>query len=183
MAYLKQELPEWCQKDFVHFQDTFTFSPEDKVLEWNDHLFIPQFHPDTVSYAFDHHEPRENEVMVASVAKTGTTWTREIIRQILYGRDEKLDKLTKDITLPNLYLETCTPSKFNVMHNIPIPRRYFVTHLPAELIVYTLRNPKDRLVSFFNFFKRFPWQGELAKFIPDDWNEFFEQQLKGDGIH
>ncbi|XP_077971320.1 uncharacterized protein LOC144425846 isoform X2 [Styela clava] len=108
MANLKQELPEWCQKDFVHFQDTFTYSPEDKVLEWNDHLFIPQFHPDTVSYAFDHHEPRENEVMVASCVKTGTTWTREIIRQILYGRDEKLDKLTKDITLPHLYLETCT---------------------------------------------------------------------------
>ncbi|XP_039271441.2 cytosolic sulfotransferase 3-like isoform X1 [Styela clava] len=190
MANLKQELPEWCQKDFVHFQDTFTYSPEDKVLEWNDHLFIPQFHPDTVSYAFDHHEPRENEVMVASCVKTGTTWTREIIRQILYGRDEKLDKLTKDITLPHLYLETCTPSKFNVMHNIPIPRRYFVTHLPAELvnlekyekrnikIVYTLRNPKDRLVSFFHFVKGFPWQGELARFSPDDWNDYFERQMK-----
>nr|XP_039272269.1 amine sulfotransferase-like [Styela clava] len=180
VANLKQELPEWCQKDFVHFQDTFTYSPEDKVLEWNDHLFIPQFHQKTVSYAFDHHGPRGNDVMVASCAKTGTTWTREIIRQILYGRDEKLDKLTKDITLPHLYLETCTPSKFNVMHNIPIPRRYFVTHLPAELvnleiykkrnvkIVYTLRNPKDRLVSYFHFLKGFLWQDELAKFSPED---------------
>ncbi|XP_077970178.1 amine sulfotransferase-like isoform X2 [Styela clava] len=190
MANLKQELPEWCQKDFVPYQDTFKYTPEDKIIEWKDHFFVPQFHPETVSYAFDHHEPRENEVMVASYAKTGTTWTREIIRQILYGRDEKLDDLTKDITLPHLYLESCTPSKFNVMHNIPIPRRYFVTHLPAELvnlekykrrnikIVYTLRNPKDRLVSFFNFLKGFPLQGELEKFATDDWNEYFEREMK-----
>ncbi|XP_039265380.2 sulfotransferase 1B1-like [Styela clava] len=148
MSNLKQELPEWCQKDFVPFQDTFEYTPEDKIIEWKDHLFIPQFHPETVSYAFDHHEPRENEVMVASYAKTGTTWTRELIRQILYGKDEKLDELTKDITLPHLYLETCTPSKFNVMHNIPIPRRYFVTHLPAELVnleKYKRRNIKASL--------------------------------------
>ncbi|XP_039262130.2 amine sulfotransferase-like [Styela clava] len=189
MANLINELPEWCRKDFVYFQDTFKFTPEDKILTWNDHLFLPQFHPQTVAYAFENHEPKENEVMIAGCAKTGTTWTREIIRQILYGRDEKLDKMTRDITIPNLYLESCTPSKFNVMHNIPIPRRYFVTHAPAELVnlekyksrnikmVYTLRNPKDRLISFFNFVKGFPLQGGLVQFATSDWNDFFKREM------
>ena len=69
------------------------------------------------------------------------------------------------------------------LDSLPSPR-LLVTHLYSDLIpkmfkgkiIYLSRNPKDVVVSNFNFVTRL-----IPPFMEDTWETFFQKFLKGEG--
>uniref|UniRef100_F6ZNS9 Sulfotransferase n=1 Tax=Ciona intestinalis TaxID=7719 RepID=F6ZNS9_CIOIN len=141
------------------------------------------------------------DVIVASFPKTGTTWARHIVRHLYYRNDENVMAMTKTMTMPTIYLETGIPifeaSKFELLEKLPWKKRVMATHVPTQLldlekiksagakIIYTIRNPKDQLVSWYHMTNSFPPNPHDIKrqieMYPKDWNSFFEssKQLLG----
>ncbi len=83
---------------------------------------------------------RDDDVIVASYAKSGTTWTQQIIAQLLLGPDSDLEVaemspwldlrvLPKEVKLPMMEAQT--------------HRRFLKTHLPLDALVFS---PKAKYV-------------------------------------
>nr|XP_018670918.1 sulfotransferase 1C2-like isoform X1 [Ciona intestinalis] len=165
-----------------------------EIEEWKDRRFFPGFRAKTAEFCYDDWHPRKGDVVVASFLKTGTHWVREIVRQLFFQHDATLIEETKKIGFFYAYLETGSPCKFEIMDNLPFPRRIFGTHMPAELlnvkkytekgvkIIYVYRNPKDQLVSFFHFMRsmQFAEPEKWEKLFPGTWNEFFDACTAGE---
>uniref|UniRef100_T1JAZ7 Sulfotransferase domain-containing protein n=1 Tax=Strigamia maritima TaxID=126957 RepID=T1JAZ7_STRMM len=122
-------------------------------------------------------EARPDDVYVASFPKTGTTWAQELVYVI--GNDLNFEKakstrLMQRFPYAELRIITETPA----IANLESPR-YIKTHYPYSLlpqsivdknckIVYTIRNPKDTLVSYYHFAKSnmlFQFQGDFSAFF------------------
>jgi len=147
----------------------------------------------------------ENDVVIASYPKSGTTWMAELVSAINYfGNTEELKKLRQDARVPWLELDTQywwvqafykwnklfsnsnTEIKDNRCHTKGTKYRLCFTHLPVELLpdsiingkcklIYVARNPKDNAVSFYHFHR-------MARFLgcqQTTWNEFFALYLSG----
>jgi len=136
-------------------------------------------------------EMREGDVLVASYPKTGTNWTGEIVDRLVY-QDEKELKIVKALPIPLRALEMSVPMKFQIIDALPVKRRVFGTHFSVDLldvkrlldkkikIVYVLRNPKDMLVSMFNFLRKLPpFQHEPLKSLLSDWKTFYGHYMNG----
>ncbi len=126
---------------------------------------------------------RAGDVFVATFPKSGTTWTQQIVRQIMIAggtfRPDDDRKLTEAfpwveaLGLP--FAETDLP--FGALEAIPSPRllkshmRYHqipggAPHASPAKYIYVARNPKDTVVSFYHFTadkiekggqRRLPW--------------------------
>jgi len=109
----------------------------------------------------------EGEVLVAAYPKTGTNWTLEIINRLMFQQTDEFNKW-KLMPMNLNILEIGSPKKWEIYNELPFKRRVFSTHFQASdlnldmfkkkntKIVYVLRNPKDVLVSMFNFCKKLP---------------------------
>jgi len=109
----------------------------------------------------------EGEVLLAAYPKTGTNWTLEIINRLMFQDTEEFDKW-KLMPMNLNILEIGSPKKWEIFNELPFKRRVFSTHFQASdlnlemfkkkntKIVYVLRNPKDVMVSMFNFCKKLP---------------------------
>ncbi|KAK4884744.1 hypothetical protein RN001_001015 [Aquatica leii] len=139
-------------------------------------------------------EIRNDDIIVASYPKAGTTWTQEVVWMIannvdFHGAQEPLDK-----RFP--HLELCTLFNFKKLENITgsvrppyvsnsikytetlSSPRFIKTHLPFSLlpeqiqngtktpkIVYVIRNPKDVCVSYYHHGKLIQgWRTNLENF-------------------
>lgn len=125
---------------------------------------------------------KDGDVFVATYVKAGTTWTQQIIHQLLrqgqeggfYGDSVPwLECMASDFLTPR---EAPTWSMQSINDN-PGPR-YFKTHAtvahlprgrsPAKYkVIYVARNPKDTVVSLFHHAKskpEFGYTGDFAKF-------------------
>ncbi|XP_033112812.1 sulfotransferase 1C4-like [Anneissia japonica] len=107
---------------------------------------------------------RDDDVIVVSYPKAGTTWTQEIVSILFYGCDiEKADE--KYIRHRFLFLDMkkldSSLGPHEIAASLPSPR-LIKTHLqsnemPEQLtttkakIVFIARNPKDNAVSLFHF--------------------------------
>ncbi|XP_039271690.2 sulfotransferase 1B1-like [Styela clava] len=161
-----------------------------KCSEWKGYRFIPFFQAETARRAFENYEFEENTILLASYPKTGTNWTAEVIRQILYGDNERFSALSKALPPPLTALEIWRPEKLDLLEHIPLPRRVLLTHLPEELVNYEklkkkngkvvvlVRNPKDQAVSWFHFTKNRHFDG-LRDEISSDWNQFLSDYVQG----
>nr|XP_039272027.1 cytosolic sulfotransferase 3-like isoform X1 [Styela clava] len=170
-------------------QRTFDFGAL-TCSEWKGYKFIPLFEADTAKRAYDNYEFEENTVLLASFPKTGTNWTAEIIRQIFYGQDEKLDAISKSIPPALSMLEVWKAEKLDLMEHLPLPRKLFATHLPAELInidklkkkngkvVVLVRNPKYQAVSWYHFSKNHHFDS-VRDVLSSDWNQFLSDYVQG----
>ncbi|KAF5274102.1 hypothetical protein FQR65_LT04500 [Abscondita terminalis] len=124
-------------------------------------------------------EIRNDDIIVASYPKAGTTWTQEVVWMIannvdFIGAQEHLDKRFPHLELCTLFdfkkLELKTGStrpeyvrdSVEYTKNLPAPR-LIKTHLPFSLlpdqiqngtrvpkIIYVIRNPKDVCVSYYH---------------------------------
>ncbi|NXG49777.1 ST1C1 Sulfotransferase, partial [Psilopogon haemacephalus] len=129
---------------------------------------------------------RPDDLLIATYAKAGTTWTQEIVDMIQQNGDvEKCRRATTYRRHP--FLEWVTPeppplhySGLELAEEMPSPRT-IKTHLPVQLvppsfweqnckIIYVARNAKDNLVSYYHFHRM---NQELPE--PGTWEEFVEK--------
>nr|CAB3266698.1 sulfotransferase family cytosolic 1B member 1 [Phallusia mammillata] len=164
-----------------------------EVLEVKGHRLQPTFPAEGIEYAMDNWTPKNGDVFVASFPRTGTNWTTEIVRQIIYGRDPEKMKIAKSIPLPLMLLEGGLANKFKIANHIPIPRMVVATHLPATLInvdkftqanakfICVVRNPKDQILSWFHFAKKLPYLHlePIRDLFQCDWEQFFDNYTTG----
>ncbi|KAM9247765.1 Sulfotransferase 1C1 [Leptosomus discolor] len=133
---------------------------------------------------------RPDDLLIATYAKAGTTWTQEIVDMIQQNGD--VEKCRRDTTYrrhPFLEWSVLEPSELRysgleLAEAMPSPRT-IKTHLPVQLvppsfweqkckIIYVARNAKDNLVSYYHFHR-------MNKELPDPgtWEEFMEKFMTG----
>ncbi|XP_018414625.1 PREDICTED: sulfotransferase 1C1-like isoform X1 [Nanorana parkeri] len=139
--------------------------------------------PDTTVEMWDqfwNFQAREDDILIATYPKAGTTWTQEIVDLILIQGDvEKSMRAPCFLKVPFLDLNAKPlPSGVEAANAMPSPR-LLKTHMPIKLlppsfleknpkVIYVARNAKDCMVSYYYFQK-------MNKGLPDPgtWNEYF----------
>nr|XP_009911124.1 PREDICTED: sulfotransferase 1C1-like isoform X3 [Haliaeetus albicilla] len=135
---------------------------------------------------------RPDDLLIATYAKAGTTWTQEIVDMIQQNGDvEKCRRATTyrrhpflDLVKNKPHLIMKHPTGLELAEAMPSPRT-IKTHLPVQLvppsfweqnckIIYVARNAKDNLVSYYHFHR-------MNKGMPDPgtWEEFIEKFMTG----
>ncbi|XP_063285161.1 sulfotransferase 1C1-like [Pelobates fuscus] len=133
-------------------------------------------------------QAREDDILVATYPKAGTTWAHEIVDLILLeGNTEKAQRAPCFIKVPFIDLVLPKPAKsaVEVANEMESPR-LLKTHLPIQLVppsfweknakvVYVARNAKDCMVSYYYFQK-------MNKGLPDPgtWDNYFSSFLSGE---
>ncbi|XP_069733398.1 sulfotransferase 1C4 isoform X1 [Phaenicophaeus curvirostris] len=127
---------------------------------------------------------RPDDLLIATYAKAGTTWTQEIVDMIQQDGDiEKCRRATTYRRHPFIeWIIEEPPSErycgLELAEAMPSPRT-IKTHLPVQLVppsfweqnckvIYVARNAKDNLVSYYHFHrmnKGLPNPGTLEEFI------------------
>ncbi|HJW40624.1 MAG TPA: sulfotransferase domain-containing protein [Rhizomicrobium sp.] len=79
---------------------------------------------------------RDDDVIVATYAKAGTTWTQQIVGQILYDGDENVD-----VGQLSPWLDLRVPPKEVKLQTMEAQthRRFMKTHLPVDALVFSPR--------------------------------------------
>ncbi|XP_075035093.1 sulfotransferase 1C4-like isoform X2 [Mixophyes fleayi] len=132
-------------------------------------------------------QAREDDILIATYPKAGTTWVQEIVDlMLLEGDVKKSMRAPCFVKVPFIEFNP-KPMKSGVAYaNTMESPRLLKTHLPIQLmppsfwdknvkVVYLARNAKDCMVSYF-YFQR------INKALPDPgtWDEYFSKFLAGD---
>ncbi|NXL64294.1 ST1C1 Sulfotransferase, partial [Chordeiles acutipennis] len=132
-------------------------------------------------------QARPDDLLIATYAKAGTTWTQETVDMIQQNGDvEKCRRATIAKRHPFLewFIEEPFSARLELAEAMPSPRT-IKTHLPVQLVppsfwkqnckvIYVARNAKDNLVSYYHFHR-------MNKALPDPgtWEEFMEKFMTG----
>ncbi|KFV75963.1 Sulfotransferase 1C1 [Struthio camelus australis] len=133
---------------------------------------------------------RPDDLLIATYAKAGTTWTQEIVDMIQHNADIQKCRRTstyKRHPFIEWFLPKSAPQSYSgleLAEAMPSPRT-LKTHLPVQLvppsfweqnckIIYMARNAKDSLVSYYHFHR-------MNNIMPDPgtWEEFVEKFMAG----
>jgi len=99
-----------------------------------DFRYLPPYFPETIKCGYQSWRPKKGSVLICTAGKTGTTWTLEIVRQLLLKHeDPELESVRKIVTAaPYHNLESGPPEKFDLLRRVPLKRCIFQTHLIPE---------------------------------------------------
>ncbi|GMR46406.1 hypothetical protein PMAYCL1PPCAC_16601, partial [Pristionchus mayeri] len=129
----------------------------------------------------------EDDIVIASYPKSGTTWVSEILSAIVHGEDtDALSSIMLEIRAPWLELDrsilpaghflNCPSAKFSKTKNVWITHLP-LRHLPASIkLLYMARNPKDQAVSYYHFHKMTRYLGQQNDLA---WDDFFSLFCSG----
>lgn len=141
---------------------------------------------------------RDDDIIISTYAKSGTSWMQQIIAQMLFGGDETLE-----VAEMSPWLDLRVPPK-----EVKLPvveaqthRRFLKTHLPVDALVfspkakyiYIGRDGRDVVWSFYNHHinANQSWYDALNETPglvgppmprpPDDIRQYWREWLDGDG--
>jgi aryl sulfotransferase len=107
------------------------------------------------STIWNHFRFRGDDIVIATYAKSGTTWTQQIVGQLLFGGDEELE-----VAQLSPWLDLRVPGKEVKlsMMEAQTHRRFLKTHLPVDALVfspeakylYIGRDARDVVWSLYN---------------------------------
>ena len=83
---------------------------------------------------------RDDDVVISTYAKSGTTWTQQIVAQLLFGPDPELEVAQMS---PWLDLRVPTKEVKLPMVEAQTHRRFLKTHLPLDALVFS---PKEKYI-------------------------------------
>lgn len=115
---------------------------------------------------------RDDDIVIATYAKSGTTWTQQIVAQLLFNGKEGLD-----ITEMSPWMDFRIPSKAEKLAAVEAQthRRFLKTHLPVDALVfspkakylYIARDGRDVVWSLYNHHASFnPMAYEMINNTP-----------------
>ncbi|KAM8960122.1 sulfotransferase 1C4-like isoform 2-T2 [Pelodytes ibericus] len=127
-------------------------------------------------------QAREDDIVIATYPKAGTTWGQEILDLILMEGDvEKASRAPCFLKVPFIDLGV---TGLEIAEGMKSPR-LIKTHLPIQLVppsiweknvkvIYVARNAKDCMVSYYHFQR-------MNKGLPDPgtWDDYFSAFLSG----
>lgn len=141
---------------------------------------------------------RDDDVIIATYAKSGTTWTQQIVGQILFGPDPELA-----VAEMSPWLDLRVPPKEMKLPAVEAQahRRFIKTHLPVDALrfsekakyIYIARDGRDVVWSMYNHHANANalWYealndtpGRVGPPIeppPPDIRQYFREWLDGDG--
>lgn len=157
--------------------------------KWCCHQFLYKFHGfwftqtylQTTQNVLQSFKPLSTDIILASYPKTGTTWLKALLHSIIHRSSHEhhnslLFNHPQEL-IPSLETHLYVPGKTGDASKIPQfldakKGRILATHLPYQIfkdvlscceckIVYVTRNPKDTLVSLWNFLQK-------SKSVEDD---------------
>jgi len=140
---------------------------------------------------------RDDDVIVATYGKSGTTWTQQIVSQLIFNGAEGIEvsKLSPWVDLRIM------PPEVIAGLELQTHRRFLKTHLPVDALVfsptakyiYIGRDGRDAAWSFYNhhinatdqFFARFNdapgWNGPKLERGTEDVHAFYKRWFETDG--
>ncbi|XP_063791370.1 sulfotransferase 1B1-like [Pseudophryne corroboree] len=135
----------------------------------------------------DDFQAREDDIVISTYPKSGTTWMSEIVDVILSDGDtgrSARDAIFHKVPMLEMCVPGVVPPGSQILESLPSPRGV-KTHLPVSLIpksfweknckiIYVARNPKDVAVSYYHFDKMNYMHPD-----PGTWEEYLEKFLQG----
>ena len=149
------------------------------------------------STAWDNFKFRDGDIVIATYAKSGTTWTQQIVGQLLFKGAEGVDTAHMS---PWVDLRIMPPQALQALE-AQTHRRFVKTHLPVDALVfspkakylYLGRDGRDTLWSLYNHHRMAndKWYGALnntpGRVGPalerpsESVHEYYRQWFEGDG--
>ncbi|CAL1352339.1 unnamed protein product [Linum trigynum] len=135
-----------------------------------------QLHAKSIDAFNSRFQPRSDDILLASIPKTGTTWLMALCHNILHRRRRHVDENDDALARLNPHEVVPTLDAFFLADQIQEmlllepassgPGRLFHTHVPSNYlpeavkdsrckVVYVARNPKDTVASMWHFYNAF----------------------------
>lgn len=137
--------------EFQNHTIDFTIMPR-KTHEFQNHTID--------STIWNDFEYRDNDIVIATWGKAGTTWVQQIVKQLIFGGNPDLETSSLSYWLDLLYLSN--EEKLNILNN-QSHRRFIKTHLAVDTLVispkakylYVGRDAPDIVWSLYNWLRKF----------------------------
>ena len=142
---------------------------------------------------------RSDDIILATYAKSGTTWMQQIVGQLIFAGAEDMN-----LAAMSPWMDLRVPPKHVKLAEVEAQphRRFLKTHLPVEALVfsdkakylYVARDGRDMVWSLYNHHRNASakWYGALNETpglvgpkidqAPDDIREYFQTWLARDGF-
>ncbi|KAM6451968.1 sulfotransferase 2A1 isoform 1-T2 [Liasis olivaceus] len=153
-----------------------------RYIEYKGITFPPGYNSvESLCFAEEKFQVRDDDIFNVTYPKSGTVWMTEILSLILNGGNPTWNQnVLNSLRAP--WFTTCLG--LETAHNLPSPR-LLTCHLPIQMfpkaffsskakVIYTLRDPRDVLVSYYHFSKMCVPFGDPLSF-----DHFFVNFLNG----
>jgi hypothetical protein len=128
-------------------------------------------HRDSFEDTFDF---KPDDVVIVSYPKSGSTWLRFIIANLLNKTfpksHEEVDFLRMQLIVPEISLDACrNGADFAVLSSPRVMRSHALYNRRFPNVIYILRDPRDVLLSYYYHFQKFHhFDGTLLDFLRSD---------------